>query len=317
MAVVFEQDVPMRNVKLSPGVMVMVLVLSACDGGADGSGGSAGEAGAAGSTASAQGSAGGEGGTPAGGSAGEAGSAGGSTGGGGAGGSMDDLAPLSDDFEDASTLSAWTFLHEELGLPAPHTLLDIDTTVPGRLVIEPTVSAWYQSGMATFLYKEVTGDFLVEVSAAAFQKGTGGAPPAEQYNSAGLLVRDPGSTLASQSWLMYNIGYQDQFIGVEGKATVASQSELILLPTGGVHEARLRLCRVGDTVRMLRRLPGEPTWTETHTFPGTFPQTAPFALPATVQVGLIDNAYLVAGLRAEFEYIEFSRPRAPADCAAD
>ena len=116
---------------------------------------------------------------------------------------------------------------------------------------------------------------------------------------------------------MYNIGHQEQFIGVEGKVTQSSQSELILLPTNGQHTGRLRICRVGATVHMLRRLPGDAGWTETHTFPGTFPQTPAFTLPDTLQVGIIDNAYLVAGVRAEFEYIHFRRVTTAADCSAD
>ena len=307
----------MRNTTLSSGVMAAAIALSACDGG-DGTGGTAGTGGTGASTTSdggtggagATGGSGGTGGTPTGGTGG-AGATGGS------GGAMDDLAALSDDFEDPATLSDWTLLHEQLGLPAPHELLDIDTTVAGKLTIVPLVSSWYQDDMATFLYKEVTGDFLVEVDAAAFQKGTESGPPTEIYNSAGLLIRDPGSSLAAQNWLMYNIGRQEQFIGVEGKATVDSQSQLILIPTNGVHTARLRLCRLGDTVHMLRRLPGEATWTETHTFPGTFDQTAAYTLPETVQVGLIDNAYLEAGVRAEFQNIQVSRPESQADCLVD
>ncbi len=312
----------MRNTTLSSGGMALALalVLSACDGGADGSGGSAGQGGGAGSTTSSQGGSGGSGGTPTGGSGGTStgGSGGAPTGGsGGSGGVTSDLAALSDDFEDAATLEDWTLLNEQLGLAPPHELLDIDTTVPGKLTIVPLVSSWYQDDMATFLYKQVTGDFLVEVDAAAFQKGTESAPPTELFNSAGLLIRDPASTLADQHWLMYNIGRQEQFIGVEGKATVSSQSELVLIPTDGAHAGRLRLCRIGDAVRMLRRLPGDAAWTQTHTYPDTFVQTPDHTFPETVQVGFIDNAYLVAGVRAEFEYIKFSRPVTEADCAAD
>jgi hypothetical protein len=319
----------MRTTKLSSGALAatMLLAFSACDGGGDGSGGTGGigaaSSGGAGGGGNGGAPAGGSGGTPAGGSGGvPSGGAGGSGGApsggaGGSGGAVDDLAALSDDFENAATLSGWTLLHQELGLPAPHEILDIDTTAPGKLVIVPLVSAWYQDDMATFMYKEITGDFLVEVDAAAYQKGTANGAPTQIYNSAGMLVRDPASTLPLQSWLMYNIGYQEAFIGVEGKATVASQSELILIPTNGVYTARLRLCRLGNTVHMLRRLPGDPAWTETHTFPETFDQTPAFTLPQTVQVGLIDNAYTVAGVRAEFEYIQFSRPQSAADCSAN
>ena len=316
----------MRQGLLLGSLLLSVLSMAACDGGdaTTGTGGSAGQGGTTTSTvlfgggaAGGNGGSGGSGGDTSSG-AGGAGGAGNTANTGGSGGSTtDDLAALSDDFDDPSTLPQWTLLHEELGTPVPYDSLDIDTTAPGKLVVVPTVSAWFEDLMATFLYKEVTGDFVVEVDAAAYQKGTAQGAPTQQYNSAGLLIRDPSSVTGSQDWLMYNIGYQDSGLGFEGKATTGSQSELHFADTEGQHAARLRMCRLGNTVRMLRRLPGEPTWTETHVFPGSFPATPAFTLPATVQVGIIDNAYLVAGVRAEFEYIHFARVTDPADCTAD
>lgn len=235
---------------------------------------------------------------------------------GGSGGAEEDLSALDDEFDDPATLASWTLLHEELGAPPPYDLLDIDTTVPGKLAITPLVSSWYMEQMATFLYKEVSGDFVVEVDAAAYKKGTVNGAPTEIFNSGGLLVRDPASGPGAQRWVMYNIGHQDQFIGVEGKVTTNSQSELILIPTNGAHAGRLRICRVGASVHMLRRLPGEASWTESHTFPGSF-QTPAFTLPDVVQVGIIDNAYTVADVRVEMEYIHFRRVTSAADCSAD
>jgi hypothetical protein len=272
-------------------------------------GGAAG--GGAGGTTSANGGAGGAG-------ANGGGGAGANGGSGGAGG--DDLAALSDEFDDPSTLSSWTFLHEVLGAPPPYDYLDIDTTAPGKLVFEPVVSAWYQDQMALLMFKLVTGDFRVEIDVAPYKKGTPSSPPDQDFNSAGLLIRDPASAPGDQSWLMYNIGYQGyplHDIGVEGKATVGSQSELPLVSTNGVYTGRLRMCRVGNTVRMLRRLTGASAWTETHVFPGSFPGTPAFTLPDTVQVGVINNTYIVADLRAEVESVRFARVTTPSDCTAD
>ncbi|MBK8251334.1 MAG: hypothetical protein IPK82_01530 [Polyangiaceae bacterium] len=306
--------------------LTVSVFLAACDGASNtggsagststtGSGGTAGTAGS-GTAGQPQGGTGTGGNATAGSNQGGTG-AGGTTSSSGTGGTMDDLAALSDEFDNAATLPNWTLLHQELGLPAPYDTLDINQTEAGKLTIVPTVSAWYQDDMAAFLYKEVTGDFLVEVSAAAYQKGTENAAPTETFNSGGMLLRDPSSTLISQNWLMYNIGHQDSFLGVEGKATVNSQSQLILVPTGTSHEGTLRLCRVGNTVRMLRRLPGETGWVETHTFPGTFTQTPATTLPNTLQVGIIVNAYLVAQVRTEFDYIHFSRVTTLDECSAE
>lgn len=310
-------------------VVLGLFALGACDGGetATGTGGTGGEGATGGAGGPAGGGGQGGGTTGPNGGGGQGGNTTTSIGGGGSGGTGgsggsggDDLSALSDDFEDPSTLSNWTFLHEVLGQEPPYDYLDIDTTAPGKLVFEPTVSAWYQDQMALFMYKEVTGDFRVEIEVAAYQKGTASSPPTEAFNSVGMLVRDPASVVGDQSWLMYNIGYQGaplNAIGVEGKATVGSQSELPLIGTNGVHTGRLRMCRLGNTVRMLCRLTGATEWTETHVFPGSFPNTPAYTLPQTVQVGIIDNAYVVAGLRAEVESIEFARVDEPSDCTAD
>lgn len=280
-------------------LLVAILALAAC-----------GDDSASGSSTSTGGSA------STGGDAGTSTSTGGATTG-GAGGAADDLASLDDEFDDPSTLSNWTLLHEQQGSAAPYDLLDIDTTTPGKLTITPLVSSWYLDDQATFLYKQVTGDFVVEIDVAAYKKGTIAGAPTEVFNSGGLLLRDPASAPGSERWSMYNLGHQETFIGVEGKLTEASQSELILVPTTDRFQGRLRVCRVEGTIHMLRKFPDEAAWTETHTFPGTFPQTPTFPLPDTVQVGIINNAYLVADVRVEVEYIHFRRATTAADCAAD
>lgn len=279
-----------------------------------GTGASGGTGGADSGGASTTGGTGGSGAATSASSGGTAGSGGSGATGGATG---NDLAGLSDEFDDAQTLSDWKILDKELGTTAPYDSLDINLTVPGKLTVVPTVSSWYQDLMATFVYKEVTGDFVVEVAAAAFKKGTANGAPTAVFNSAGLLLRDPASVVGQQNWLMYNIGYQQDFIGVEGKATVGSQSELHLIPTSGNFTGLLRLCRTGNTVHMLRRLPGDADWTETHTFPQSFPVTPAFTLPATLQVGMIDNAYQVADVRAEIDHIRFARVTAQGDCFAE
>jgi hypothetical protein len=263
---------------------------------------------AAASTTSSTGGEAGAGGD--GGSAGEGGRGGAGAGGGGEGGAVP-CASLSDEFDDASSLECWARREVVEGTPAQYELLDVDTTVPGQLVIEPTGSGWYDDDEGPFLYKELTGDFVVEVEAAALDEGDLVSAPSEPFHSAGLLARDPSSDQGTQDWVMYNLGRQEMFVGSEGKTTLSSMSVLTLLP--GEHRGLLRMCRDGADIRLLRRLEGDAAWVEEHVYPRP-------DLPATLQVGLVINAWPPGGgdarnLHARFGYVRFGDPTA--GCSAD
>lgn len=232
------------------------------------------------------------------------------TGGGGTGGCV----MLSDDFEDASTLNCWQLRHQAEGTFAQYDALDIDQTVAGHLAIQPTASGWYGEDEGVLVFKDVTGDFVVEVDVIARNEQMPQSAPVDSYHSAGLLVRDPASATGTQNWLMYNVGYQEAFVGTEGKTTVDSTSVLTLTP--GQNQGRLRICRVGSDYMMYHRYPGETAWTEDHAFPRA-------DLPATLQVGLIMNAWppdmqgVARNVRGEFAEVTFGAVSGVADCTAD
>jgi len=57
----------------------------------------------------------------------------------------DDLAPLSDEFDQAGTLAQWEDLATVEKFPSKAARLDINTTSPGQLYIEPYTSTWRES----------------------------------------------------------------------------------------------------------------------------------------------------------------------------
>lgn len=243
----------------------------------------------------------------------------GSAGGGGStssagGGGMNACPTLSDDFEDPNTLGCWQLRHQTEGTFAQYDVLDIDQTVAGHLAIQPTASGWYGEDAGVLVFKEVEGDFVVEVDVIARNEQMPQAAPVDAYHSAGLMVRDPASGVGTQNWLMYNVGYQEAFVGTEGKTTVDSSSVLTLTP--GQNEARLRICRVGSDYTMYHRYAGETAWTEDHAFPRA-------DLPATLQVGLIMNAWppdaqgVARNVRGEFAEVTFGNVSSTTDCTAD
>jgi hypothetical protein len=97
----------------------------------------------------------------------------------------DPLAPLSDEFEDASSLAGWMRIHETEGWNADQLqLLDVDATVPGALVMRPWTSTWFQNWRGELTYKLVTGDFAFTIDVTA-SGGDGSDCPRLRSRSAG------------------------------------------------------------------------------------------------------------------------------------
>ena len=216
-----------------------------------------------------------------------------------------------DDEFDANSLATWQRRHEVEGTAAQYGLLDVNATRPGHLVIEPTrTPGWFADGDAPLLFKIVTGDFAVETMVITESVSDPGQPPGSDFNSAGLMVRNPAGANGPENHVMVNVGRQDgragsSRIGSEAKTTEDSDSTLMVQP--GVPSGRLILCRVGDVVSAFRRLEGEASFTRIARYTRT-------DLPGTVQVGMVANGYSGPDIRASFDYVRLRVPTSEADC---
>lgn len=187
-------------------------------------------------------------------------------------------------------------------------LFDIHTTTPGQFTIEPTQSGWYMESQAFLLSKSITGDFVVQIFAEADSLDAPGSPPNDEFNSIGVLARDPAGSPGHENWIMWDVGTQGGPVGSEGKTTVNSMSTLFVVPGG--RRGELALCRIGTTFHLLRHLEGDAGWSETHTFDRP-------DMPSTLDVGLITNAWgNQPDLHATVEYARFGVPQTIADCTA-
>ncbi len=204
---------------------------------------------------------------------------------------------LSDEFDDATSLSDWSQLGQA-------DTVDIDTQTAGTLTVVPQAGGWYGNFTGLLLWKSVTGDFVVETSVHAAAR-SGNGVPSEPYNSAGLLIRDPASRSGAENWVMHNVGFQDGRIGTEGKTTTNSGSILVIEPAS-VTSGVLRICRNNNSIELARKLEGESAFKVTHSYTrGDFPKT--------LQVGLVVNGWNSQGgqpdtsrmpdLRATFDYV--------------
>lgn len=204
---------------------------------------------------------------------------------------QDDLAPLSDEFSRAGSLSMWHDHAAAEGWPSQVEQLDVNTTEPGSLYLVPLTSTWFEDYRGVFLYKTITGDF--DVVTRVKTTGKQSAVPQRQYSLAGLMVRAPRNvtptswTPQHENWLFITTGYgqPDGTMAagtpqIETKTTTNSRSTLTLKPsaTGWLE---LRVVRLGGTFVMLYRLP-DGGWQISSRFVRN-------DMSATVQVGL--NAY--------------------------
>lgn len=240
----------------------------------------------------------------------------------------DDLAELSDEFDDPETLDNWLTLSESEGWIEMLKNVDINTTSEGHLYVEPDVSGWYAEFHGAYLYKEVTGDFVV--TARLWSKGKETDIATEDWSLAGLMARvereDTPETWQPnlENWVFITTGVADDVTSpvLETKTTVDSASTLKLHPTeSGWMD--LAMARIGDNFVMFARPEGEE-WKIKARFTRT-------DMPETLQVGLASytdwsardtndpvtfNAVPTEGtpdLVVLVDYMRFQRPVLPAE----
>jgi hypothetical protein len=73
----------------------------------------------------------------------------------------DDLASLSDEFNDPATLKNWTLFHEAEGWPNRIEKIDINKSNKGNLTIVPYTCGWVGDLQGIYLFKKIKGDFMV------------------------------------------------------------------------------------------------------------------------------------------------------------
>lgn len=180
----------------------------------------------------------------------------------------DDLAALSDDFNDPKTLTSWlrVFREERMGADQLERF-DIGRTKPGWMTLMPYTSVWYQDWRGVLVHKRVRGDFVVTTQVRATGR-SGDRPPASQFSLAGIMVRTPRN-VTPQTWrpggenyMFLSLGAADQpgSYQFEVKTTVNSNSQKEVEAAGGP-EVLIRVARIGAHFILLRKPVTGGEWT--------------------------------------------------------
>ena len=216
---------------------------------------------------------------------------------------------FSDDFS-TDTLADWSRRHVEEGTAAQYSVLDINRTTTGALTLVPNLTpGWFADGDAPLIFKRVDGNFSIETEVLAETLSGAGLAPTANFNSGGLMARNPAGATGPENHIMVNVGRQDDriinAIGSESKTTVNSNSTLAL--QAGTNRGRLVLCRVGDEFFTYRFLDNETQWTQ-------IGAATRADLPATLQVGMVANGFSGPDVRVTFDYIQLHVPATQAEC---
>lgn len=105
----------------------------------------------------------------------------------------DDIAGLSDEFNDDTTLAAWQRNYLTEGWTGADKLetWNINTSRPGHMRLMPYTSSWFQNYTGALVYKEITGDFILTLDVQANRRNGLPGRPTRDYSLAGIMIRTP------------------------------------------------------------------------------------------------------------------------------
>lgn len=252
----------------------------------------------------------------------------------------DDIAPLSDEFDDAGTFGNWQDLGlvEGWGTPS-YEAADVDTTESGRFHIVPGANTWFAHLRGLLFFKEIEGDFIATLRVRVLSRHNPADPtevPNRSFSLTGILVHgprtitqaapDPYTTAAvwppadfgsdyvpnteNYIFLAYGTAGNAGTRQFEIKATRNSSSRLYFDDTGidqSNTEAWLQMVRVGDTVVCLRKHALNGPWLVENRYPNPDHPFPDFG--TTLQVGITAytdwptaSPFNSAGLQASYHF---------------
>lgn len=216
---------------------------------------------------------------------------------------------LSDDFDDALSLEAWTNLSLKEGYPNKINIVDINKTKKRHLYIKPKESIWFEGYHGTFLYKEVSGDFVVstKLSVSGVLEDFPDYPK-KTWQIAGILVREPidvsvNKNKREENWVFNTYG---SGIGRKHLIDIGTNQDNIYTCypfTGKDGSIELRIVRIDEYIITLSKNQRE-NWVLRKIIKRTdFSQT--------LQVGIMTNSsgyhYPFAGnLKKDFSYFDYN-----------
>jgi len=211
---------------------------------------------------------------------------------------LDPLAALTDEFD--GDLASWDIYN-----PLAASVWVADSALD---ITPAALTQWYGTDEAVHVSKEVSGNFMITTHMTVTDLMGGSVVWGDPYRIGGILLRDPAG---GPNTVHVGIGRMtDDWMSAVTKSTDDGQSTVGTIPWLTGATAELRLCRVGDDVHALIRMPGEE-WTIINQF--SRPD-----LPGAVAAGPMAYAGSpTADLKASAEWVCFKEIECLAECSSD
>ena len=181
---------------------------------------------------------------------------------------------LNDEFDRPCSINDWNNINITEGWNAEQLELhNINQTNDGVLTMMPYTSSWYADYRGILLFKNISGNFILETTITATNKTASGLPSSD-YSLAGLMIRTPKTlTNGATGWVSGMENYVFLAMGwaatnhpscpgcpgphFEVKNTTNSNSNLNI-STIGSQPVTIRMLRINGVILVLRRTPGNP-----------------------------------------------------------
>lgn len=244
--------------------------------------------------------------------------------------SADDIAALSDEFDDPATLRDWRRVFEDERSGADQLQqYDIGRAQRGWMTMIPHASTWYQDYRGVLAHKLIEGDFVATTQVRSTNRA-GNGPPRSAYSLAGIMVRAPRD-VTPQTWRPGGENYIFLSLGAasnpgqfafEVKTTLNSRSDLSISAAPGP-QAMIRVARIGAAFVLLRKEPNGP-WIvhQRYRRPDMPPRLqvgftvyTDYAFASRMQPAAHNTRVIRGGnpdLKASFDYMRYRRPQPPA-----
>ena len=196
----------------------------------------------------------------------------------------DPLDALTDNFDNSGALTPWNMLNDVEGWAADQIeYMNVNDIEPGKMILLPYASSWVDDYRAPFMYKEVSGNFMVTTLVQVNDR-TGATLPNVEDSMAGLLIRS-GRNVTPSTWatggenhISLTVGAADQVATSDIAAQNTEDSVSSMSLNAGWKTAELRLARIDDYFILMAR-PSAGAWTVQARYERA-------DLPETLQVGL-------------------------------
>jgi TatD DNase family protein len=211
---------------------------------------------------------------------------------------------FTDTFDSSTSLASYTETP-----PSERTSL---TVASGLLQLVPAPhQAWYATGNgpALFLPVQPSGDFVIATQINPHLVGDVNARPTADYNVCGLLAR---SLSDPADWVFAASGRGANASTYTETKTTANGATTIYNFTAPAWQGEIRICRIGSTFRMYRRMNGDTGFVE------LTPALTRSDLAGTMQLGLAANGFTASpNVQCDYDWVRLASVSSLAGCTAE